>query len=189
MATTAPAARPIEDINLATAGFLQRWVASLIDTLVLSPLFFLYQMPFMKSNIEGIITLPEAFYQWGWWRAGALMAALFCYGWLLVGFRGRTVGMAALYIRVTRLDASPVGYGPAALRALSYFLPMFVFYAFPASIFFSPLVLAAFNIGLLWIMVDRAHQGYHDKISRTLVMRDYYLKKLSPSENQSAASS
>jgi len=171
-----------EDINQIAAGFLQRWLASLIDTLILLPLFLLYSLPLMKSAFETVVTLPEPCYQWGWWRAGALTGALFCYGWLLVGFHGKTVGMSALGIRVTRLNGKPVGLGIAALRALCYFLPTFIIYAFPASIFFSPLIMAAVTIGLLWIIVDRAHQGYHDKISGTLVIREYFLKKLSPAE-------
>jgi uncharacterized RDD family membrane protein YckC len=32
-------------------------------------------------------------------------------------------------------------------------------------------------IGLLWIMVDRAHQGYHDKLTRTLVVREQHYQQ------------
>jgi len=67
--------------------------------------------------------------------------------WLLAG---RTPGMAALGLRVTRADGRPVLWFAALLRAL---------------------LLVCFPLGALWLLVDRRHQALHDKVARTVVVR------------------
>lgn len=74
----------------------------------------------------------------------ALYCALF---WTLAG---RTPGMAALGLRVISADGRPVGWFAALVRAV---------------------VLAYFPVGAVLIVVDRRHQGLHDKIARTAVVR------------------
>jgi uncharacterized RDD family membrane protein YckC len=74
----------------------------------------------------------------------ALYMALF---WILAG---RTPAMALLGLRVVRSDGGPVGWFSALVRAA---------------------VLAYFPIGALWLLVDRRHQGIHDKLARTVVVR------------------
>ncbi|GID30852.1 RDD family protein [Paractinoplanes brasiliensis] len=74
----------------------------------------------------------------------AIYCALF---WLLAG---RTPGMAVLGLRVVTTRGGPVRWLAALVRAL---------------------VLAYFPIGALWLLVNRRHQGIHDKIARTAVVR------------------
>src|SRR4051794_39242885 len=67
---------------------------------------------------------------------------------------GRTLGMAALGVRVVPVKGGVLRFRPAVLRALGY------------------IVSAFFMIGFAWIAVDRRNQGFHDKIARTLVVYD-----------------
>jgi uncharacterized RDD family membrane protein YckC len=64
---------------------------------------------------------------------------------------GRTPGKALLGLRVTRADGRPVTLGSAVVRAL---------------------VLVVVFVGALWSLVDRRHQGLHDKLARTVVIYD-----------------
>ncbi|WP_433829850.1 RDD family protein [Actinoplanes sp. CA-015351] len=74
----------------------------------------------------------------------AIYCALF---WMLAG---RTPGMAILGLRVVRTDGRPVGWVSALVRGLLLaYLPVFA----------------------LWLIVDRRHQGLHDKVARTTVIR------------------
>jgi uncharacterized RDD family membrane protein YckC len=74
----------------------------------------------------------------------ALYCAVF---WLLAG---RTPGMAVFGLRVTRTDGRPVRWLAAFVRA--------------ALLAFVPVI-------ALWLLVDRRHQGLHDKVARTVVVR------------------
>src|SRR3954468_22850395 len=65
---------------------------------------------------------------------------------------GRTLGKAALGLRVVPMDGGVLKFRTAVLRALGY------------------VVSAFFMIGFAWIAVDRREQGFHDKIARTLVI-------------------
>jgi uncharacterized RDD family membrane protein YckC len=77
----------------------------------------------------------------------SLMALYMAVFWTLAG---RTPAMALLGLRVVRSDGRPVGWFSALVRAV---------------------VLAYFPIGALWLLVDRRHQGIHDKLARTAVVR------------------
>ncbi len=67
---------------------------------------------------------------------------------------GKTLGKAALGLRVVPMDGGVLKFRTAVLRALGY------------------VVSAFFMIGFAWIAVDRRDQGFHDKIARTYVVYD-----------------
>jgi uncharacterized RDD family membrane protein YckC len=71
--------------------------------------------------------------------------------WVLAG---KTLGKAALGLRVVPMAGGPLRFRTAVLRALGY------------------VVSAFFMIGFAWIAVDRREQGFHDKIARTYVIYD-----------------
>jgi len=50
---------------------------------------------------------------------------------------------------------SPIGWKSAAIRALSYWVS-----------------LLPFGLGFFWSIWDKRHQGWHDKLSSTLVLND-----------------
>ena len=77
----------------------------------------------------------------------ALLAAYAAVFWALAG---RTPGMALLGLRVVSTAGRPVRWLRCVVRAV---------------------VLAYFPIGALWCLVDRRHQGIHDKLAGTTVVR------------------
>jgi len=77
----------------------------------------------------------------------ALLATYCAVFWALAG---RTPGMAVLGLRVVATRRGRLSWPAALLRAL---------------------VLAYFPIGAVWALVDRRHQGVHDKVARTAVVR------------------
>lgn len=75
--------------------------------------------------------------------------------------RGQTIGQRFRKVRVVRQDGSPCGWGPAILR----FLPPI------ALAVFIPQIGALIGLGMvLWYFRDRNHQGFHDKLAKTIVV-------------------
>lgn len=67
---------------------------------------------------------------------------------------GQTPGMRLVRIRVVRdADGGPVGWGPALLRLVGYWISAMVVY-----------------IGFLWVFVDRRRRGWFDLIAGTVVI-------------------
>ncbi len=156
---------------------MEPWIAALVDSLIFSPLLFLLYFPGIRAAIDGAVA-PEFPYEFTWWRYGLFSAVSFAYSVFLLGRYGRTVGMMALHIRVTNLDGSDIGWRKAVLRTAVYLLPFFLASVLRnSSEAASSLISGLAVIGLLWIMVDKAHQGYHDKIARTLVMRERFYQE------------
>jgi len=161
----------IHDLNRETAGLLRRGFAAWIDSLLFWPVGILIFLPHLISAIEKSASRgfsPEG----DWWRVLLGDGLLFIYSVLMIGRCGRTVGMMALRIRVTNLDGSDIGFKRAFLRTIAFWIPcgltaLLVRYEVAIILLHAFIV-----IGLLWIMVDKKHQGYHDKIANTLVMRE-----------------
>ena len=67
---------------------------------------------------------------------------------------GQTPGMKLMHIRVVRdTDGGPIGWGPAVLRLIGYWVNQAVFY-----------------IGFIWIFIDKRRRGWHDLIAGTVVI-------------------
>jgi len=161
----------IHDLDRQTAGFLQRGFAALIDTLIFAPLTLVIFAPIYIKGMDNI-TFEFTIYGAYWWCYVLSNLLSLAYGTIMLGRYGRTLGMMALKLRVTNVDASAIGYRKALFRTIIFLLPwimyqILIYYEIAALIFQT----IGF-VGLLWIIVDKAHQGYHDKIARTLVMRD-----------------
>jgi uncharacterized RDD family membrane protein YckC len=166
------------DLDRDTAGLVRRAAAALIDMLVLLILMTPLALPQIEQLMAAAMaadadlffdTLFE--YDLAWWRTAGVYAIGFGYGVLMLGRYGRTLGMMVFGVRVTNPDATDVGWRKAALRTAAYVVPGdAVAVLYDRSELAAVLLSGAQVIGLLWIMVDGAHQGYHDKIARTLVM-------------------
>jgi uncharacterized RDD family membrane protein YckC len=76
---------------------------------------------------------------------------LVLYDATLCALTGRTPGKALLGLRVVRTDGRPVSLPSALVRAL---------------------LLVIVTVGTLWSIVDRRHQGLHDKVAGTVVIYD-----------------
>ena len=74
----------------------------------------------------------------------------FVFFWTLVGY---TPGKALLGLRIVRQDGRPLSVGRALFRYLGYWvsaIPLFM--------------------GFIWILFDRQHEGWHDKLANTHVV-------------------
>jgi len=142
------------------AGFWIRFVASIIDSFLVTGLQLLLVLVFGfatgalmnlggygENQIAGAVGITGQLF--------ALVFAIFYYVFL-TGYNGQTLGKKVMGIRVTDLDGSSrVGYGQAFIREV------------PGK-FISTVLL---GIGYLMVAFTRNKQGLHDRIAGTLVIR------------------
>lgn len=76
------------------------------------------------------------------------------YGAVMWKLKGTTVGGIVCNLQVVRADGKELDWSTAIIRALGCFLS-----------------LIAAGLGFLWIALDKNHQGWHDKIAGTIVVR------------------
>ena len=81
---------------------------------------------------------------------GALYSIL-----LWVNWNGQTLGKKAMGIKVVKEDGKPLGYSEAVVRYVGYIISII------------PL-----GLGYFWVIWDEKKQGFHDKIAKTLVVKE-----------------
>lgn len=168
-----PPAAPILSSSLRGhyAGFVTRAVAFVIDfLLVVTTQIVVLLIIRLLLQFFGLGSLARALFEpetavdpsvvvtatrWALLVLGSnlLFDAYMIAGWLLVD---RTIGQAALGLRVRRSDGRPLTLGPAIRRVIGYYLSIL------------PLFL-----GFLWVLVDDRRQGWHDKLADTVVIYDW----------------
>lgn len=151
------------DKDYPYASFPSRAGARIIDLLFLLAVFNLFWLVDRQGADAGL--WPPG----GWTEdfavpptvsAANVFRGIFFFGFpifyyvYLTGAYGQTFGKMAFRIRVVNEDGSPIGYGRAFLRWLSYFLCDATLY-----------------IGYLWALFDKRRQGLHDRVCRTIVVR------------------
>ena len=165
-------ASPPDSLRGHPAGFVTRYVAFLLDVLVVAFVSFLFftilQVTLEFFGIDALMTLATQSRETARQTVvlgGALRWLLTIVGgfltfgiysivaWLLVG---KTVGKALMGLRVLGQDGRRLTFGQALIRALSYYISG----------------LALF-IGFLWVLVDDRRQAWHDKLARTLVVYEW----------------
>jgi uncharacterized RDD family membrane protein YckC len=172
----------LRDLDKETAGLLRRGFAHLIDNLLFAPIVLALSLPALLSGADDsgtFMLLSEA----DFWRIGIVDGLMFIYAVVMLGRYSRTIGMMALKIRVTNLDGSVIRFRRALWRTAVFWFPfvlslLLFFHQYEAGYL---LVNALTVIGLMWMVVDKKHQGYHDKIANTLVMRDTCCTKMKTS--------
>jgi len=82
------------------------------------------------------------------------LIALAAYGAVMWKLKGSTIGGIICGLQVVRVDGRPIDWPTAIVRALGCFLS-----------------LAVVGLGFIWIAIDHDHQGWHDKIAGTAVVR------------------
>lgn len=117
--------RPAPITDWRYAGFLQRLLALILDIPVV----------LVASTLLGL--------------------GGFLYVWLMIGFKGQTLGKMAVGIRVVDRKGEVPDLGQAALREI---MGKFI------SGFF-------FALGYIWALFDPRRQSWHDKIADTYVVR------------------
>ena len=132
------------------AGLVSRTIAYLTDALLVAVTFTTGTvMVGLIATVAGI-GVPDRGRALTWVYALLLPASFLIYNVLFWGLAGRTPGMALVGLRVVSTRGRPVSWPASLVRAV---------------------VLAYFPLGALWIFVDRRHQGVHDKLARTVVVR------------------
>src|SRR5215510_4958474 len=70
--------------------------------------------------------------------------------------RGQSFGKRFIGVRVVRIDGRPLDYQTAVLRNIVGYMLSFLF----------------FGLGIVWVLWDRRRQGWHDKLAKTVVVKD-----------------
>jgi uncharacterized RDD family membrane protein YckC len=92
----------------------------------------------------------------GWWLGGTVGFLIGVgYQWyFLTRYEGQTLGKMMMSIRVIKVDGTPISDTDAVLRYIGYLIN-------------SPI----FMLGWIWALFDSNHQGWHDKIAKTYVVK------------------
>ena len=163
---------PPDSLRGHPAGFVTRYVAFLLDVLVVAIASFLFitslrvtldffgintllasaaesrpaaqQTVVLGGVVRWLITIAGGFLTFGVYSIAA---------WLLVG---KTVGKALMGLRVLGQDGRRLTFSQALIRALGYYVSG----------------LALF-IGFLWVLADDRRQAWHDKLARTIVVYEW----------------
>ncbi|NKQ35655.1 MAG: RDD family protein [Chloroflexi bacterium] len=157
---------PVKDNSLKGyyAGFVSRFMALVIDIIVLSLIMLVFHasvaivLNFFNINVDAllkstnqfttiaaliflIINLIVSIFVWVFYFVGA---------WVLVG---QTVGKRILGLRVTSVDGNLITFKQGLFRYAGYWLSAL------------PLLL-----GFLWVLVDDKRRAWHDKLAHTCVI-------------------
>jgi len=157
--------KPLESGSATTAGFFSRLVAFIVDLILLTLVMLIAgsvigiifnffrldqilgyltaSMPGVQTSFQKLVVLVSPF-------LFLLMILYFAFFWTFFGF---TPGKALLGLKIVRRDGQSLSFGRAILRFLCYWvsaIPLF--------------------LGFIWILVDKRHEGWHDKIARTNVI-------------------
>jgi uncharacterized RDD family membrane protein YckC len=135
-------------VPLEPASVWRRLAALGYDLLLLAALLFVFTLLVLA------VRLGDAVPPGSWWFPLCLVAvamAFFCGFWV---HGGQTVGMRAWRIRVIGDDGQPLGW----LRAVARFGAALVA-ALPV------------GLGLWWSVFDERQRGWHDRWTRTRVVR------------------
>lgn len=145
------------------AGFWSRAAARVIDLLLLLAafnLFFLLDRYGADAGLWANGGLEEGFAGEEFSPANVLRGVfllgfpIFYYVYLH-GAYGQTFGKMAMRIRVLNEDGTPIDFRKALFRWLGYFLCDLTLY-----------------FGYFWAAFDARKQGLHDRVCRTIVVRD-----------------
>jgi uncharacterized RDD family membrane protein YckC len=144
----APAAVPAPatvapEVQAEYMGFWIRFVAAVIDAVILGAVSAILTVPFFVGNLS-IYPAPFLWFPLSW-----------LYFWLFTGLKGQTPGKMAVGIKVVNAQGEKPELGIAALREI---LGKFI-------------SSAVFCLGYLWIAIDKEKRGWHDSIASTHVVK------------------
>ena len=141
-----------------SAPLARRLAALLYDALLLLGLLFVFSLLLILARGGRAIAAGT------FWYEASLVAVAFVFCGLSWTRGGQTVGMKAWQIRVVASDAGSIDWPRAALRFFASWLSLL-----PA------------GAGYWWALVDRERCCWHDRLSRTRVVRAAPLSAERPS--------
>jgi len=142
---------------LPYAGLQLRIVAFLLDAMVMISAFMLFVaagglQTLLRSDFGNVDPPDSAFYVWaGFVLAFIPFAALYFAG--LWSWRGQTVGMMAVHIKVASRDRRRLSFRRALARTLAF-----------------PLSMLPLGLGFLTIFFDRENRALHDYLAGSVVL-------------------
>jgi uncharacterized RDD family membrane protein YckC len=154
-----PASRPRsprEQVTLAPkAGFVLRCAAAAIDTVI-----YLAVLLLVMCGLSLIISTsggdnPQALTMIGLLAGFVVLAFDYLYRVFFIGYCGQTPGKMTTRIKVVRCNGDEIGFGAAIFREV-------------IGKFISTLL---FLTGYVMVGFDEQHQGLHDKIADTYVIK------------------
>jgi uncharacterized RDD family membrane protein YckC len=155
------------DVQGRPAGFISRFIAFTVDLVIITLIgiavsaFFGLVISFFGLNVVtdrmlgSLIQTMQAVVL----TAGALFTTFFGLVYFLVFWMaaGVTPGKGLMGLRVVRYAGGPIKLSTALIRFLGYWVSgLFLF------------------LGFLWVIIDARHQGWHDKMSGTLVVYTWH---------------
>lgn len=139
------------DRDVAYAGFWIRVVASILDSIWLILLTLA-----LGRMIYGAYYFETAELILGWGDFFISYVLPFILTLLFWAYRSATPGKMILGLKIVDADTlGKVSNGRLALRYLGYYLSTL-----------------ALMLGFLWVIWDKRKQGWHDKIARTVVIKN-----------------
>jgi uncharacterized RDD family membrane protein YckC len=147
-----------------TAGFFSRMLALIIDLfliaflgLITGAVFLLFISFFDVGQIllfwQNLLGLDNLGRQLAAMVSPIITLLIFSYFVFFWTFLGYTPGKALMGLRIVRQDGRPLSFWRAWLRFIGYSISAFFLF-----------------LGFFWILIDRDHEGWHDKIANTHVI-------------------
>ncbi|MCX7981521.1 MAG: RDD family protein [Syntrophales bacterium] len=151
-------------MNKIYGGFGRRFIAGIIDQLILFLIFLVYLAVILVAGWAGLQAVPFDMSPEMLMKYGADIFSLFHFWCLLTwlayftcfhGWVGKTPGKMLLGIKVSLVSGRELGISVSFLRTAGYFLSAVFFF-----------------LGFFWIIVDRKKRGWHDLIAGTIVVKE-----------------
>jgi len=142
-----------------TAGYLPRTTAALLDGLVLYAIFVAIERMWISSLTDSELLLDKPPLPTSITILVAACVAFYIVG---TGLLGRTLGMSAVELRITRADDTAATWSRLLLRAVVLVAVVAVLW------WIEPFLLLAYP---LWILFNGKQQMLHDQVSDTVVVR------------------
>ena len=142
---------------LTYASLQLRIVAAILDALVLVSSLMLFVViggfqVLLRSDFGDVDPPQSAFYIWVGFILVFIPFVPLYFG-LLWSWKGQSVGMMAMHIKVVRRDGRPLSLGRALARSLAW-----------------PLSLLPLGLGLVTIFLDGENRALHDYLAGTTVL-------------------
>jgi uncharacterized RDD family membrane protein YckC len=133
-----------------------RFVAILIDTIIIGVISSILTVPFFALSITRLATRAIVFGPGVRLRILIILVVYFLYFTLLEGHNGQTVGKMAVKIKVVKeADGLPIDYGEAAVRTILRIIDGLFAYLIAAI--------------LIWSSDEKQRLG--DRVARTVVVK------------------
>ncbi len=137
----------LPSLNARCSAFLLDYILTLFPLSMTLALAFFVKRKLMEPEVGG-------FFQYVGY---VLVIGVIFFNWVYsyVRYDGQSFGKRFVGLRVVRADGQPMNYQTALIRLLVYLVSMLFA-----------------GLGFLWMLWDEDQRGLHDKIAKTLVIKE-----------------